>query len=179
MQERPLPESELSFQNVLEILEILKQSHWSEVEIEARGTSLKVTRSGLREKPNDGSGLKPVEWPDGSDRPNAKLSEDVTHDGLVVSGDPAKESQIDLTGMVAVKPPMAGIFYSAPAPGAAAFVAVGDSVRTGQQMGIVEVMKLFTPVSAPCSGTLRAILVVNEAFVQNDEVIMVIEPLEE
>ncbi len=74
-----------------------------------------------------------------------------------------------------VKPPMAGTFYAAPSPGAAPFVEVDRAVRKGDQLGIVEVMKLFTAVHAPCDGTVRAILVGNEQFVDSDQTLMIIE----
>jgi acetyl-CoA carboxylase biotin carboxyl carrier protein len=77
---------------------------------------------------------------------------------------------------VDVKPPMAGTFYAAPSPGAPPFVEQGRKVKKDQQLGIVEVMKLFTPVPAPCDGTVRAILVGNEQFVDDGQTLMIIEP---
>ena len=71
---------------------------------------------------------------------------------------------------------MAGTYYCAPSPGAAPYIEVDRVVRKGDQLGIVEVMKLFTPVLAPCDGTVRAILVGNEEFVQSDQALMIIEP---
>jgi len=87
---------------------------------------------------------------------------------------PAPRSPVAAQG-VDVKPPMAGTFYAAPSPGAAPFVEVGRTVRQGDQLGIVEVMKLFTPVPAPCDGIIRAILVGNEQFVESDQTLMIIE----
>ncbi|GMU70786.1 MAG: hypothetical protein HS109_13440 [Burkholderiales bacterium] len=77
--------------------------------------------------------------------------------------------------VVDVKPPMAGVFYAAPSPGAPPFVEVGRRVRTGEQIGIVEVMKLFTSVLAPCDGVVRTIDVANESMVQADQTLMTIE----
>ncbi len=70
---------------------------------------------------------------------------------------------------------MAGTYYAAPSPNAAPFVVVDRTVRKGDPLGIVEVMKLFTQVLAPCDGTVRAILVGNEEFVQSDQTLMIIE----
>lgn len=70
---------------------------------------------------------------------------------------------------------MAGTYYFAPSPGAPPFVEVDRAVRKGDQLGIVEVMKLFTPVLSPCDGTVRAILVKNEEFVESDQTLMIIE----
>lgn len=75
-----------------------------------------------------------------------------------------------------VKPPMAGVFYRAPAPGAQPFVEVDRAVQKGEQVGVVEVMKLFTAVLAPCDGVVRAILAENGRFVESGETLMIIEP---
>ncbi|RMH46717.1 MAG: acetyl-CoA carboxylase biotin carboxyl carrier protein subunit, partial [Alphaproteobacteria bacterium] len=73
-----------------------------------------------------------------------------------------------------VTAPMAGTFYAAPAPGAAPFVTVGDRVRKGAQLGIVEVMKLFTPITAPCDGVVLSILVENQQVVARGETLMLL-----
>ncbi|TDE25300.1 biotin/lipoyl-containing protein [Actinomadura sp. 6K520] len=54
---------------------------------------------------------------------------------------------------------MVGTFYSAPEPGAEPFVTVGDEVRAGQQIAILEVMKLMTPVGADRAGRVAEVLV--------------------
>lgn len=61
---------------------------------------------------------------------------------------------------------MQGIFHRAPAPGAEPFVVVGSRISTGQQVGIIEAMKLFTPLLAPTAGVIEQILVENGVEVQ-------------
>jgi acetyl-CoA carboxylase biotin carboxyl carrier protein len=75
-----------------------------------------------------------------------------------------------------VKSPLAGTFYRAPAPGARPFVEVGGKVKVGDQVAIVEVMKLMNSVKAPVKGVVREILVANETPVKMGQVLMVIEP---
>jgi acetyl-CoA carboxylase biotin carboxyl carrier protein len=53
---------------------------------------------------------------------------------------------------------MVGVFYAAPEPGAAPFVSVGDEVKAGQQVAIIEAMKLMTPVTADCVGVVTEVL---------------------
>jgi len=60
-------------------------------------------------------------------------------------------------GGTAVTAPSVGVFWRAPEPGAAPFVEVGTRVEAGQDMCIVEVMKLMNRVPAPCSGTVSHI----------------------
>jgi acetyl-CoA carboxylase biotin carboxyl carrier protein len=54
--------------------------------------------------------------------------------------------------------PCVGTFYRAPEPGAAPFVADGDVVQPGQQVGIIEAMKLMMPVAADRAGRVRGVL---------------------
>ena len=74
----------------------------------------------------------------------------------------------------AVKSPMVGTAYESPEPGAAAFVTVGDTVKKGQTVLIIEAMKVMNPITAPQDGTVTHILVDNGQPVEFDQVLMVI-----
>ncbi|MGW4773265.1 acetyl-CoA carboxylase biotin carboxyl carrier protein [Nocardia sp. NPDC004278] len=65
--------------------------------------------------------------------------------------------------------PSVGVFYRSQEPGAEPFVEVGDRVTAGQQIGIVEAMKLMIPVTAQASGVITEILKENNEPVQFDE----------
>ncbi len=75
----------------------------------------------------------------------------------------------------AVTSPMVGTAYVAPEPGAPAFVKVGDSVRQGQTLLIIEAMKVMNPLPAPRAGTVTEILVRDSQPVEYGEVLLVIE----
>lgn len=62
--------------------------------------------------------------------------------------------------------PLVGTFYRSPGPGEAPFVEVGDVVAEGQQVGIVEAMKLMNPVEATRSGTVAELLVEDGEMVE-------------
>ena len=68
-----------------------------------------------------------------------------------------------------------GVFYRSPEPGAAPFVAEGDPVRAGQQVGIVEAMKLMIPVNATREGRVAELLVENGEAVEHGTALMVLE----
>jgi acetyl-CoA carboxylase biotin carboxyl carrier protein len=74
----------------------------------------------------------------------------------------------------AVRSPLVGTFYAAPAPGEKPFVAVGDRVEAGQTLCIIEAMKIMNEITAPVSGVIASINVENGAFVGYDQVLMVI-----
>ncbi|GLQ91824.1 acetyl-CoA carboxylase biotin carboxyl carrier protein [Dyella acidisoli] len=73
-----------------------------------------------------------------------------------------------------VKAPMVGTFYASASPGAAAFVKVGQQVKAGETLGIIEAMKMFNQIEADVGGTVQAILVDNGQPVEFDQPMFVI-----
>lgn len=73
-----------------------------------------------------------------------------------------------------VKAPMVGTFYVSATPGAPAFVQVGQQVKAGETLGIIEAMKMFNQIEAEVAGTVKAILVENGQPVEFDEPMFVI-----
>ena len=74
-----------------------------------------------------------------------------------------------------IKAPLVGTFYAAPSEGAEPFVSVGDKVKKGQVIGIVEAMKLMNEVESEYDGTVAAILVENGEMVEYGQPLMVIQ----
>ncbi|MEM6475342.1 MAG: acetyl-CoA carboxylase biotin carboxyl carrier protein [Pseudomonadota bacterium] len=74
----------------------------------------------------------------------------------------------------ALKSPMVGTVYLAPEPGAANFVKVGDTVKEGDTLLIVEAMKVMNPITADRSGKVDAILVENAQPVEFDQPLVAI-----
>jgi acetyl-CoA carboxylase biotin carboxyl carrier protein len=74
----------------------------------------------------------------------------------------------------AVKSPMVGTCYLSPEPEAPNFVKVGDSVKAGQTLLIVEAMKVMNPITAPVAGTVKAILVESGQPVEYDQPLIVV-----
>jgi len=75
----------------------------------------------------------------------------------------------------AVTSPMVGTAYLAPAPGARPFVEIGQKVSEGETLLIVEAMKTMNPITAPYSGTVRAVLISDAQPVEFGEPLIVIE----
>ncbi len=72
----------------------------------------------------------------------------------------------DISSDKVVVSPLVGIFYSAPSPEAHSFVEVGDRVKKGQVLGIIEAMKLMNEIESEYDGVVEAILVNNEDVVE-------------
>jgi acetyl-CoA carboxylase biotin carboxyl carrier protein len=88
----------------------------------------------------------------------------------------AADKILNVTRGHIVKSPMVGTFYRSPSPGAKAFVEVGQTVKQGQTLCIIEAMKMLNQIEADASGVIAEILVENEQAVQFDQPLFVIEP---
>ena len=86
----------------------------------------------------------------------------------------AKTDADKISGHV-LKSPMVGVAYLAPEPGAKPFVKVGDAVKTGDTVALVEAMKTFNPIKSDIDGVVKEILVSDGVAVEFDTPIIVIE----
>lgn len=80
-------------------------------------------------------------------------------------------------GLLGICAPTVGTFYRSPQPGASPFVAVGDQVRRGQQVGIVEAMKLMIPLEAEHAGQVVEVLADDGAPVEYGERLFSLAPI--
>ena len=79
---------------------------------------------------------------------------------------PAVSAGSEDTDYISVKSPLVGVFYAAPAENAAPYVAVGDHVKKGQTLCIVEAMKLMNEITAEEDGVISEICVTNDQVVE-------------
>ena len=77
---------------------------------------------------------------------------------------------------VEIKSPMIGTFYRTPNPDSPAFVQIGDKVKAGQVVCIVEAMKLFNEIESEVSGTIVKVLVENSTPVEYDQPLFLVDP---
>lgn len=75
-----------------------------------------------------------------------------------------------------VKSPMVGTFYRSPSPDKPPYVKVGDVIKPGQVVCMVEAMKLFNEIESELAGTIVKILVEDAAPVEYDQVLFLVEP---
>ena len=86
---------------------------------------------------------------------------------------PAAEAAPEQAGHI-MKAPMVGTFYRSGTPGAAAFVEIGQTVKAGDTLCIIEAMKLMNEIEADASGVIKAILVDNGQPVEYGQSLFVI-----
>jgi acetyl-CoA carboxylase biotin carboxyl carrier protein len=91
----------------------------------------------------------------------------------------AVESSPEMDGLHAVRSPVVGTFYRAPAPGEDAYVEVGDTVSAGQTLCIVEAMKLMNEIVADVAGEVVEVLAENAGGVEYDQPLFYLRPDEQ
>jgi acetyl-CoA carboxylase biotin carboxyl carrier protein len=104
--------------------------------------------------------------------PQAPLAAPIAPAASAAPGEP------DLTDptLEAIKSPIVGTFYESPSPGSEAFVKVGDAIRPGKVLCIIESMKLMNEIEAEISGTILKRLVENGQPVEYGEVLYLVKP---
>jgi len=75
-----------------------------------------------------------------------------------------------------IRSPIVGTFYQAPAPGAAPFVKVGDRISIGQNLCIIEAMKVMNEIEAEIAGVIREVLVEDASPVEAESILFLVEP---
>lgn len=156
--------SELTYRDVVRLLELIDISDSVALELTMGDLRLSVEREGggsTQARPRIDA--KPV---------SASAVARETKPAAPVARSDAASNHPDA---IPVSAPMGGMFYAAPAPGKPPFVIEGQDVKAGDQLGIVEVMKLFTAITAPCDGKVVSITVANQDTVAKDDVLMLIE----
>ena len=82
----------------------------------------------------------------------------------------------DESNYITVKSPMIGTFYKTPGPGNPPFVNVGDEVKKGQPLCVIEAMKLFNEIESEVSGKIVEILIDDASPVEYDAHLFLIQP---
>jgi acetyl-CoA carboxylase biotin carboxyl carrier protein len=90
---------------------------------------------------------------------------------------PAVTSAPAVSNLITIKSPMIGTYYKTPSPDKPAFVNIGDEIKVGQVLCIVEAMKLFNEIESEVSGRIVKILVENASPVEYDQPLFLVEPM--
>ena len=102
--------------------------------------------------------------------PAASASYDIPKLG-VVPDEAAKEEKANTSS---IKAPLVGTFYRASAPGAEPYIKVGDHVKKGDVIGLIEAMKFMNEITASCDGTVVDIPASDGSFVAFDEELVIL-----
>ncbi|MFP3342776.1 acetyl-CoA carboxylase biotin carboxyl carrier protein [Vreelandella venusta] len=151
----------MDIRKVKKLIELLEESNISEIEIQEGEESVRISRH-----PN-GTTWQPQPMPQyaqpaqAPQAPSASVAAEPEPQGASYRGE-------------AVNSPMVGTFYRSPAPGAKSFVEVGDTVKQGDTVCIVEAMKMMNQIEADRDGVVEAILVEDGEPVEFDQPMIVL-----
>ena len=89
---------------------------------------------------------------------------------------PAPKAETPKENLLEAKSPMVGTFYAAPEPGGKPYLAVGDRVRKGQIICIIEAMKIMNEIEAEITGVIREVCVEDAQPVEFGQVLFRVDP---
>ena len=147
----------MDIRKVKKLMELLEESGMSEIEIKEGEESVKISRYGNSPAPSHSfvQQQAPTSLPPMVAAP-------------VIADQPSTVGQ-SLTS------PMVGTYYSAPSPTAKPFVTIGQHVKQGDTIGIVEAMKIMNQIEAEKSGTVLQILVKDGEAVEFGQPLIIVE----
>ena len=146
----------MNLDDIRQILDLVREHDLSELEIERDGLKVRVRKAGDRVDV-----IPPVAMPQVAAPAPAAAAAPPPPQPVPLPTEEA--SGVDLA---VIKSPIVGTFYRAAEPGAPPFVEVGDAVRKGQVLCIIEAMKLMNEIESDCDGEISAVYVENGRPVQ-------------
>jgi len=152
----------MDIRKVKKLIELLEESNVEELEIKEGEESVRISRGSRHTAPMQ-TVYQPTPAP--AQAPVATAQNEPINNSA-----PVEE---EFPGHKVVSP-MVGTFYRAPSPGAAPFVEVGQPVKAGDVVCIVEAMKMMNQIEADKSGTVEALLVEDGEPVEFDQPLIVI-----
>ncbi len=153
----------MDIRKVKKLIELLEESGIAEIEIKEGEEAVRISRY---------SGNAPAPMPMYAPPPAPVAAAPVAVSAP--AADAASGAAAVPSGH-AVKSPMVGTFYRAASPGTKPFVEVGDSVTVGQNLCIIEAMKILNPIESDKAGVIKAILAENGEAVEFDQAMFIIE----
>ncbi len=163
----------MDLRKIKKLIEMLEESNLSEIEIKEGEESVRLSRQmtpmpGMM-MPNYAMQAQPQ-----MQVPQAQPSQ-VQSQSQPAAAEPAAPAAPVVERGQTLRSPMVGTFYTSQAPGQPTLAKVGQVVKVGDTLGIVEAMKMFNPIESEFAGTIIKILVENGVPVEFDQPLMVIE----
>ncbi|MGA1730900.1 MAG: acetyl-CoA carboxylase biotin carboxyl carrier protein [Steroidobacteraceae bacterium] len=154
----------MDIRKVKKLIELLEESGISEIEISEGEESVRISRH-----PQGMTVMQAPALP--APMPAAQLAPAAAPVAPVAAPAAPAAPAADKT----ITAPMVGTFYSAPAPGAKAFVQVGDEIKVGQVLCIIEAMKMMNQIESEKDGRVVSVLARNGEPVEFGQTLFVIE----
>ena len=168
----------MDVKEIQELIKFVAKSGVSEVEIESKGFKINIKTPPYK---RGGASQPEVQIVQAVPAPAAQsqvvqAAPPVAPAAEAAKAAPAAKEDADSGNYEEVKSPMIGTFYRSPSPEKPPFVSVGDEVKKGDVICIIEAMKLFNEIEAEVSGKIVKVLVDDSTPVEYDQPLFLIEP---
>lgn len=158
----------MDLRKIKKLIDLLEESNLAEIEIKEGEESVRLARV-----PKGGMSYAAPAAPTIHVPASPMPMQSPTESATGGSGGGGKATS-DLPEGHIVRAPMVGTFYAAPAPDKPAFVTVGQQVKAGETLAIIEAMKMFNPIEADVSGTVLKVLAESGQPIEFDQPLFVI-----
>ncbi|HMB55785.1 MAG TPA: acetyl-CoA carboxylase biotin carboxyl carrier protein [Arenimonas sp.] len=159
----------MDLRKIKALIDLLEKSNLAELEIKEGEESVRLARHSRHAAP---AAAPPAPAP-AAHVEHARPA--VTTPALAATASEAQgKGGKDMPDGHMIRSPMVGTYYASPNPDSPPFVKVGQTVKAGETLGIIEAMKMFNPIEADVSGTVRAVLVESGQPIEFDEPMFVI-----
>ncbi|KKZ54750.1 acetyl-CoA carboxylase biotin carboxyl carrier protein [Haemophilus haemolyticus] len=155
----------MDIRKIKKLIELVEESGITELEVQEEEGTVRISRAAPAIAP---AAVQYAAAPVVAPTPAAAPAQ------APAAATPAPAASDELSGHL-VRSPMVGTFYRSPSPEAKAFVEVGQSVKVGDALCIVEAMKMMNRIEADKAGVVKAILINDGDAVEFDEPLIVIE----
>jgi acetyl-CoA carboxylase biotin carboxyl carrier protein len=166
----------MELKEIQDLIKFVAKSGVSEVELESKGFKIVIKTGGGQENQRHEQTYiaapvmaQPMQMPAAVAAP-APVAE--APKAAPVAATPA----IDTSNLITIKSPMIGTFYRSAGPDKPTFVNVGDEVKSGKVLCIIEAMKLFNEIESEHAGTIVKVLVDDGSPVEYDQPLFLIQP---
>jgi acetyl-CoA carboxylase biotin carboxyl carrier protein len=162
----------MELKEIQDLIKFVAKSGVSEVELESKGFKI-VIKTSNTEAVRYIEQAQVVQLPQAvaAPMPVAPMAP-----AAVPAASAAATPPADTGNLITIKSPMIGTFYRSSGPDKGPFVNVGDEIKAGQTICIIEAMKLFNEIESEVSGTIVKVLVDNSKPVEYDQPLFLVQP---
>ena len=148
------------------LIDLVSESNVSELEITEPEGKIRIVKASVAAAPAQ---AQPQPQPAAAQQPSGPQVVQASASAAVA------EAAAEPPAVIAVKSPMVGTFYRSAAPGAKAFVEVGDLVKVGDTVCIIEAMKILNEIESEVSGTVSRVLCENGQAVEYGQALFLVD----
>ena len=160
----------MDLRKIKKLIDLLEESNLAEIEIKEGEESVRLARV---PKGMMAAAPAPMPMQHAPHHPEPARAP-VPTPALAATAAEAQKAKPDVPDGHTVRSPMVGTFYASPNPDAPPFVKIGQSIKAGDTLGIIEAMKMFNPIESDVGGVVQAILVESGQPIEFDEPMFVI-----